>query len=143
MISAMPEPRQPLDEHKAKLLKNGSITARTAAVRDFRRVIDDPGIDAVLTTGGTGLTGRDVDGFAEHDWRELAKSGSGAAIYMGVTAAAFMRGRLLMHGAEADTPVTVVENASRTNQKTVTTTVMALPEALKVAGALRAELLVI
>ena len=59
------------------------------------------------------LTGHDVDGFAEHDWRELAKPGATAAVYMGVKAATFLRGRLLMHGAPADTPVTAVENASR------------------------------
>ena len=45
------------------------------------------------------LTGHDVDGFAEHDWRELARPGATAAIYMGVKAATFVRGRLLMHGA--------------------------------------------
>ena len=59
------------------------------------------------------LTGHDVDGFAEHDWRELARPGATAAVYMGVKAATFLRGRLLMHGAAADTPVTAVENASR------------------------------
>ena len=59
------------------------------------------------------LTGHDVDGFAEQDWRELAKPGATAAVYMGVKAATFLRGRLLMHGAPADTPVTAVENASR------------------------------
>ncbi|TCD13513.1 siroheme synthase CysG [Oricola cellulosilytica] len=80
------------------------------------------------------MTGRDVEGFAEHDWRDLAKSGSGAAIYMGVKAAAFLRGRLLIHGADAQTPVTIVENASRANQKTVSTTILALPDALAEAG---------
>ena len=45
------------------------------------------------------LTGHDVDGFAEQDWRELAKPGATAAVYMGGKAATFLRGRLLMHGA--------------------------------------------
>jgi uroporphyrin-III C-methyltransferase / precorrin-2 dehydrogenase / sirohydrochlorin ferrochelatase len=80
------------------------------------------------------MTGRDVDGFAEHDWRTLAQPGTGAAIYMGVKAAVFLRGRLLMHGADAETPVTVVENASRANQKTVSTSILALPDALEDAG---------
>ncbi len=80
------------------------------------------------------LTGRDVEGFAEHDWRDLARPGSGAAIYMGVKAATFLRGRLMMHGAAPETPVTVVENASRPDQKTIATTVLALPEALAAAG---------
>lgn len=80
------------------------------------------------------LTAREVEGFAEHDWRDLAKPGAGAAIYMGVRAASFLRGRLMMHGAEADTPVTVVENASRLDQKTIATTLLALPDAIAEAG---------
>lgn len=80
------------------------------------------------------LTGREVEGFAEHDWRDLAKPGAGAAIYMGVRAASFLRGRLMMHGAKADTPVTAVENASRIDQKTIATTLLALPDAIAEAG---------
>ncbi|MCI5075620.1 siroheme synthase CysG [Oricola sp.] len=80
------------------------------------------------------ITGHDVEGFAEHDWRDLARPGAGAAIYMGVRAAAFLRGRLMMHGAAPDTPVTVVENASRANQKTIATTLLALPDDLAAAG---------
>ncbi|GAB4363992.1 MAG: siroheme synthase CysG [Oricola sp.] len=80
------------------------------------------------------LTARDAEGFAEHDWRGLARPRSGAAIYMGVKAARFLRGRLMMHGADADTPVTVVENASRADQKIVSTTLVALPSALAKAG---------
>jgi uroporphyrin-III C-methyltransferase/precorrin-2 dehydrogenase/sirohydrochlorin ferrochelatase len=76
------------------------------------------------------LTGHDVDGFAEQDWRDLAKDGATAAIYMGVKAATFLRGRLLMHGARADAPVTAVENASRPDQRVIATTLMDLPKAL-------------
>jgi uroporphyrin-III C-methyltransferase/precorrin-2 dehydrogenase/sirohydrochlorin ferrochelatase len=80
------------------------------------------------------LTGHDVDGFAEHDWRELAKPGATAAVYMGVKAATFMRGRLLMHGAAPDTPVTVVENASRPGQRVIATSLIELPSALEAAA---------
>ena len=76
------------------------------------------------------LTGHDVEGFAEHDWRELAKPGATAAIYMGVKAATFVRGRLLMHGAAADTAVTAVENASRPDARVIATTLIELPAAL-------------
>lgn len=65
------------------------------------------------------LTGHDMAGFADHDWRALAKPGAAAAVYMGVRAARFVSGRLLMHGANAETPVTVVENASRPEQRVV------------------------
>jgi uroporphyrin-III C-methyltransferase / precorrin-2 dehydrogenase / sirohydrochlorin ferrochelatase len=80
------------------------------------------------------LTGHDVDGFAEHDWRELARPGATAAVYMGVKAANFLRGRLLMHGAAASTPVTAVENASRPGQRVIATTLIDLPRALAEAA---------
>lgn len=80
------------------------------------------------------LTGHDVEGFAEHDWRELARPGATAAVYMGVRASTFLRGRLLMHGAPADTPVTAVENASRPEQRVIATTLIDLPKALAEAA---------
>ncbi len=80
------------------------------------------------------LTGHDVAGFAEHDWRALAKPGEAAAIYMGLRAARFLSGRLLMHGASAETPVTAIENVSRGDQKIVATTLDRLPIALTEGG---------
>jgi uroporphyrin-III C-methyltransferase / precorrin-2 dehydrogenase / sirohydrochlorin ferrochelatase len=80
------------------------------------------------------LTGHDVNGFAEQDWRELAKPGATAAVYMGAAAATFLRGRLLMHGARADTPVTAVESASRPEQRVIATTLIDLPRALAEAA---------
>ena len=80
------------------------------------------------------LTGRDVQGFAEQDWASLAREGATAAIYMGVRAATFLSGRLLMHGADASTPVTIVENASRIDQKVTATTIGDLVETLRTAS---------
>ena len=80
------------------------------------------------------LTGRDIDNFAEQDWVSLAKPGAVAAIYMGSRAAEFLRGRLLMHGADPATPVTVMENVSRANQQTIAATLMQLPEAISSAN---------
>jgi len=80
------------------------------------------------------LTGHDVDGFADHDWHALARPGSTAAIYMGVKASTYLRGRLLMHGAAAGTAVTAVENASRPNQRVIATTLIDLPKALAAAA---------
>jgi uroporphyrin-III C-methyltransferase len=80
------------------------------------------------------LTGHDVNGFAEQDWRALAGPGATAAIYMGVKAATFLRGRLLMHGARGDVAVTAVENASRPGERVIATTLMDLPAALAAAA---------
>lgn len=69
------------------------------------------------------ITGQDVKGFAEHDWRTLARPGAVAAIYMGVRAVRFLQARLLMHGAAPDTPITAIENVSRANERVVSTTI--------------------
>lgn len=63
------------------------------------------------------VTGHDMAGFAEQDWRGLARGGEVAAIYMGKKSARFVQGRLMMHGADPATPVTVVENVSRADQR--------------------------
>lgn len=96
-------------------------------------------INASLTTRGTNkaislLTGHDAKGFAEQDWASLARPGGRAAVYMGVGAARFIQGRLMLHGAEPDRPVTVVENASRPNQIITYTQLKTLPDDILAAG---------
>ena len=90
-------------------------------------------IGAPLTTRGknssvTLLTGHDSKGYAEQDWKALAQQGYRAVVYMGVGAARFIQGRLLIHGASADTPVTVVENATRPEQIVVSTSLSSLAD---------------
>lgn len=98
------------------------ITSASAAAAAIGKSLTRRGRNSSLRF----LTGRDVDGFAEHEWSALAKEGSTAAIYMGVRAATFLSGRLLMHGAAAETPVTIVEKASRIDQRVVASTIGAL-----------------
>lgn len=50
------------------------------------------------------VTGHDMDGFAEHEWRSMAAEGEVAAIYMGKKSARFIQGRLMMHGADRRPP---------------------------------------
>lgn len=106
------------------------ITSASAAAATIGTSLTRRGRNSALRI----ITGRDTEGFAEQDWRDLAKPGTAAAIYMGVRAASFLRGRLLMHGASNHTPITIVENVSRSNQKVVSTTVSELPDALEKAG---------
>ena len=61
---------------------------------------------------------------------ECARDGT-AGKARGGRAAAFLRGRLMMHGASAGTPVTAVENASLTTQRLIPTTLLDLPRALE------------
>ena len=76
------------------------------------------------------VTGHDMKGYAEHDWSALARPGEVAAIYMGKKSARFVQGRLMMHGADPDTPISVIENASRPEQRTLTTRLGDLAEDL-------------
>jgi len=75
-----------------------------------------------------------MKGFADHDWAALAKPGAVAAVYMGKKAARFVQGRLMMHGADRYTPVTLIENASRPDQKVVAATLETLAEHSALTG---------
>lgn len=75
------------------------------------------------------LTGHDMAGYAEQDWRGLAAGGEVAAIYMGKKSARFIQGRLLMHGADPATPVSLIENVSRADQRIIATNLAGLAEA--------------
>lgn len=76
------------------------------------------------------VTAQELDTFSERDWQDLSRPGAVAAIYMGIGAARLIQGRLLMYGASEGTAVTVVENASRPNQKIFDTTIVGLPGAI-------------
>ena len=106
------------------------ITAASAAVAAIGQSLTRRGRNASVRL----LTGHDVAGFAEHEWRALARPGEVAAIYMGKRSARFVQGRLLMHGADPATPVTVVENASRADQRVLATTVGLMEPAISAAG---------
>ena len=106
------------------------ITAASAAVAGIGQSLTRRGRNSSVRL----MTGHDVKGFADHDWRALARPGEVAAIYMGKRAAHFLQGRLLMHGAEPSTPVTVIENASRPSQRILATTLAELAPELERAG---------
>ena len=93
------------------------ITAASAAVASIGQSLTKRGRNASVRL----LTGHDVQGFADHDWRALARPNEVAAIYMGKRAAHFLQGRLMMHGAAPETPVTLVANASRPDQRVLAT----------------------
>ena len=99
------------------------ITAASAAVAGIGQSLTRRGRNASVRY----LTGHDMKGFADHDWATLARPGEVAAIYMGKKSARFIQGRLIMHGADRATPITVVENASRTDQRILETTLAHLP----------------
>lgn len=93
------------------------ITAASAGVAAIGQSLTERGRNSSVRF----VTGHDTKGFAEHDWRDLAKPGAVAGIYMGKRSARFIQGRLLMYGAAQDLPITVVENASRPDQRVLAT----------------------
>ncbi|MCL4145051.1 UNVERIFIED_CONTAM: hypothetical protein GTU68_050347 [Idotea baltica] len=93
------------------------ITAASAAVASIGQSLTQRGRNSEVRF----ITGHDTKGYANHDWRALAQDGQVAAIYMGKKSARFIQGRLLMHGADPLTPVTVIENVSRPNQRVLAT----------------------
>ena len=106
------------------------ITAASAAVASIGQSFTRRGRNGSVRF----LTGHDMKGFADHDWATLAKPDAVAAIYMGKKAARFVQGRLLMHGADRLTPVTLIENASRPDQRVIAATLETLAEVTAVAG---------
>ncbi|MFZ3581980.1 siroheme synthase CysG [Loktanella sp. DJP18] len=106
------------------------ITAASAAVASIGQSLTKSGRNSSVRF----MTGHDTKGFADHDWKMLARPGEVAAIYMGKRAARFIQGRLLMHGADPATPVTVIENASRPDQRVLATTLAQLEPTLTEAG---------
>lgn len=99
------------------------ITAASAAAAGISQSLTKRGRNSDLRF----LTGHDTAGFTEQDWHALARPGAVAAIYMAKKGARFLQGRLMMHGAAPDTPVTVVENASRPEARSLATTLARLP----------------
>lgn len=106
------------------------ITAASASVATIGQSLTKRGRNTSVRL----LTGHDMKGFADHDWKALARPGEVAAIYMGKKSARFIQGRLIMHGADRATPVTVIENASRPDQRVLATTLGTLPVDLAAAG---------
>ncbi|MFK7874343.1 MAG: siroheme synthase CysG [Paracoccaceae bacterium] len=99
------------------------ITSASAAVAAIGQSLTKRGRNTSVRL----ITGHDMKGFADQDWAALANPGEVAAIYMGKKSARFVQGRLIMHGADRGTPITLVENASRPNQRIVQTTLEHLP----------------
>lgn len=106
------------------------ITSASAAVAALGQSLTKRG----RNSGIRFITGHDTKGFADHDWKTLARSGEVAAIYMGKRSARFIQGRLMMHGCDPATPVTVIENASRPTQQILATTLAELEPALTKAN---------
>ncbi|MBI1172133.1 uroporphyrinogen-III C-methyltransferase [bacterium] len=101
------------------------LTSATVAAAEIGQSLTRRGRNASFRI----VTGHDMAGFAEQDWRGMARPGEVTAVYMGKKSARFLQGRLMMHAAAPDTAVTLVENVSRQDQRILAATLATLPEA--------------
>ncbi len=63
------------------------------------------------------------------DWTSLAKANQTVVIYMGLSMAPGISARLIEAGRVGATPALIVENASRADERRITTTLAGLPQA--------------
>jgi uroporphyrin-III C-methyltransferase len=80
-----------------------------------------------LAQAVTFVTGHAASGAEpDLDWMALAKANHTIAIYMGLSTAPMIAGRLIAAGRAASTPVAVVENASLAGERRLVTTLAEL-----------------
>jgi uroporphyrin-III C-methyltransferase/precorrin-2 dehydrogenase/sirohydrochlorin ferrochelatase len=117
-----------------------------------------PGITAALACGayaGVPLTHRDHsqslrlvtahcgESIDTLDWVALAQERQTVAFYMGVAGLATIGARLRQHGREATTPVAIIENGSRPDQRVTLATLDALEDLAACGGIQSPALLVV
>lgn len=117
-----------------------------------------PGITAALACGayaGVPLTHRDHahslrlvtahcgDSIDKLDWTALARERQTVAFYMGVAGLATIRERLLYHGRDPATPIAIIENGSRPDQRVTLATLDALEELALQGGVQSPAMLVV
>lgn len=93
--------------------------------------------------GAVFVTGHGKDAESEPNWAALAQSRLTLVIYMGVARVAAIQAGLLAGGMAPDTPVAVVQSASRAAQRQLLTTLQALPAALAASGLASPSIIVV
>lgn len=77
------------------------------------------------------ITAHSAKGNDSLDWHSLAAEKQTLAFYMGVSQIQWLSGHLLAHGRSGDTPVAIIENGTRANQRVITGRLHDLPELVK------------
>jgi|SRR5262245_9433206 len=76
------------------------------------------------------VTGASADGEPDLDWPALVAKDAAFAIYMGIGNVPLLRRQLLAAGADAATPVVIVENGTRECERTIATTLVDVTDAV-------------
>ena len=67
----------------------------------------------------TFVSGQSKDGIAELDWQALANGRQTIVVYMGVSVAGEIAGKLIGAGLSAATPIAIIENGTRWDQRVI------------------------
>jgi uroporphyrin-III C-methyltransferase len=103
------------------------VTAALAAAADAGAPLTHRGLaQAVTFVTGHATAGAEPD----LDWASLARGNHTVAIYMGLSTAALIAGRLITAGRAPSTPVAVVESASLPHERRLVTTLAQLGAAV-------------
>lgn len=102
------------------------VTAALAASAGAGAPLTHRGLaQAVTFVTGHAAAGAEPD----LDWASLARANHTVVIYMGVSTAAGIAGRLIAAGRAPATPTLIVENASRADERRIVTSLAGLPAA--------------
>ncbi len=107
------------------------VTAALAAAAGAGAPLTHRGLAQAVTfvTGHAAMTPEGEAGEPDLDWLVLSRPNHTVVVYMGLTTAAPLAARLVAAGRSASTPVLIVENASRSEERRVLTTLGDLPQA--------------
>jgi len=101
------------------------VTAALAAAADAGAPLTHRGsAQAVTFVTGHAAQGGEPD----LDWASLARANHTVVIYMGLSMAAPIAGRLMAAGRAGSTPALIVENASRADERRIVTTLSGLAD---------------
>ena len=81
----------------------------------------------------TFVTGHGVDGEPDVDWAALARPRHTLVVYMGASRAGSVASQLIGHGRAPDTPIAIIENGTRTDERVITGTLETIPSLIRTA----------
>lgn len=91
------------------------VTAATGCAASAGIPLTHRGVAGAVTF----VTGHDQEGVADQDWQAMAQSGHTLVVYMGVSTAGAIAARLIANGMSPAMPVAIIENGTRTEQRTL------------------------
>lgn len=80
------------------------------------------------------VTAHGRDGARNDEWPKMVRNGQTVVVYMGLSGIHEWRDSLAANNVELDTPVAVIDNGTRANQRVVTGTIATIAEDVRKAG---------